>query len=186
MLGIVGAAIVILGLSHVFECTGTQGGCIQWGNRTLGLAMMILGGVLVVGASIIALAPAPAAIPTYRPVRVSILALLVILFGTLLLIAALFLTNYLTREQTLPPVAALTALLWIVGGEGLWRLRRWAWWLTAIASVIQILQAALQPFGPGWVGIGVGLFLLSYLIMVRKHFRIGVPAPVPMPQPPSM
>jgi hypothetical protein len=57
-------------------------------------------------------------------------------------IAALLATGGLGRlERGFPPLwqILLVAVPWVVGGAGLWSQRRWAWYLTLVASTIAAL-----------------------------------------------
>jgi hypothetical protein len=126
-------------------------------------------------------APAPpipaTARPLHRPIIVAILAALVIIAGALVLIAGLLLALGLgllggfafggvgaVVGVAIGAVIVIVGAIMLIAGLGLWRLRSWAWWLTVIVVVIDLIGAGLI----GKIALGV---LLVYLIVVRKYFN---------------
>lgn len=117
--------------------------------------------------------------PASRPIGVTLLALLTILFGILIvLVGVVFLVAPLILVGVgLPPAFGLAAgvlgaiifvfgLIWIGVGVGLLHLRGWAWWLAVIVMVLSIVGSIASPI----TAIIPGLILV-YLIVVRRHFR---------------
>jgi len=117
--------------------------------------------------------------PASRPIGVTLLALLTILFGILIvLVGVLFLVAPLILVGVgLPPAFGLAAgvlgaiifvfgLIWIGVGVGLLHRRGWAWWLAVIVMVLSIVGSIASPI----TAIIPGLILV-YLIVVRRHFR---------------
>ncbi len=114
-----------------------------------------------------------------RPIGVSILAILIILFGVLLallgilgLIGGAFLSAYgfgLLGSVTLVASALILVIgiIMIVAGLGLWRLRMWAWVLSIIVLVLVLLQQALFY---NICSLLVALVLLIYLLLIRNEF----------------
>ena len=144
-------------------------------------------------------APPPMMMPKKRPLGVSILAILTMLFGVLTIVVGLGLLALAALGSAFIPaglpgfisgllavfgaVLILFGLIAIAAGIGLWRLRSWAWWLTIIVSVLSIISGALTL---SFVTVGLWLLILIYLFVVRQHFGIGAPVGPAMPQPPSM
>lgn len=123
--------------------------------------------------------PYPAyAPPPSRPIGVTILAILVVLVGVLILIAAIavFLLSGFLALTGLPTfglavtvigvLVLILALIWIGVGMGLWHLRSWAWWLALIVMLFTIVGSIASP--PLAV---VPILIFVYLILVRHHFR---------------
>ena len=117
--------------------------------------------------------------PASRPIGITLLALLTILFGILIvLVGVLFLVAPLILVGVgLPPAFGLAAgvlgaiifvfgLIWIGVGVGLLHRRGWAWWLAVIVMVLSIVGSIASPI----TAIIPGLILV-YLIVVRRHFR---------------
>jgi hypothetical protein len=133
--------------------------------------------------------------PPKRPIGVTILAVLGILFGIIALIAGVALLGIGALIATLAPQLAgyaglfvaigalilLTGILAIVGAIGLLKLRMWAWWLMIVVSVLQIvlgivpyaLAPALFAFP---YSIILWLIIVIYLVVVRKNFSTARPA----------
>src|SRR5213594_2331911 len=138
--------------------------------------------------------PPPAA-QMKRPVGVTILAVLTILFGILgLLSGLLLLAASALIAAALPQYASvvglvvafaavltLISIVSIVAGVGLLRLRKWAWWLTIIVSILNIFVSigtyAVYPVGGFPFGIILWNIILIYLVLVRRHFGMGSPKP---------
>jgi hypothetical protein len=115
--------------------------------------------------------------PLHRPILVAILAILVILAGALVLIAGLVVALGLgllgglafggvgaAIGAAIGAVIVIIGAIMLVAGLGLWRMRGWAWWLTVIIVVLDII-------GAGLLGKLVMGALLVYLILVRKYFN---------------
>ncbi len=114
-----------------------------------------------------------------RPIGVAILAVLVVLVGAILLLAAIAVFAFssfialaglptfgLAIGGILGGILLIVALLWIAVGLGLWHLRSWAWWLAVIVMVLSIIGAFASP-----TTVVIPLILLIYLILVRQHFH---------------
>ena len=113
-----------------------------------------------------------------RPLGVAILAILVILVGAILLlgaIAVLVLAGFVAftglptfgfAGSILGVILLVVALLWIVVGLGLWRLRSWAWWLAIIVMILSIVGGIAAP-----ATVVIPLIILIYLVLVRQHFH---------------
>jgi hypothetical protein len=122
--------------------------------------------------------------PRRRPIGVAILAILVGAFGFLLLLSgALLLVGVAGHAIVgLPttlfgiggPIAGLVAL--IVGivllglGLGLWNLRMWAYVLTLVFVLFELVSFGLAG-GIVTIGFLFLLFLLVYLLVVARFFR---------------
>ncbi len=121
---------------------------------------------------------APGSAPRSRPLGVAILAILVILVGAILLLAAIgiFVISGFVGFSGLPTfglagsivgaVVLIFALIWIGVGLGLWHLRSWAWWLAVIVMILSIVGALASP-----ATVVIPLIILIYLLLVRQHFR---------------
>ena len=125
--------------------------------------------------------PPPAA-PMKRPVGVTILAVLTILFGVLGLLGGLLLLVGAALIATVFPqyagvvglivafaaILTLVSIISIVAGVGLLRLRKWAWWLTIIVSILNIVVSigtyAVYPVG----GFPFGI-ILWIIIDLPRH-----------------
>jgi lysylphosphatidylglycerol synthetase-like protein (DUF2156 family) len=114
-------------------------------------------------------------------VGVAILAILIMLFGVVVIIVglAIALVGGLLGFAFGGPLlgafgAAIGFVVLIFGaivfvaGQGLWRMRSWAFWLTAILLVLSIVSSI---FSAGAGGIILPIGLLIYLLLVRKHFN---------------
>ena len=134
-----------------------------------------------------------------RPVGVTILAVLTIIFGILGLVGGILLVIVFAAAATMLPAAyqgvagillALAALVTIlslvaiISGVGLLRLRSWAWWLTIIVGILNIVFSigtyVAYPLGGFPYGIVLWLIIVAYLVVVRGHFGIGKPKPAGM------
>ncbi len=60
-------------------------------------------------------------------------------------------------------------LVWIA--LGIWRVEGWAWWSVLILSAVNLVLSVSLVFNP--IQIGESVFLLAYLLVVRKHFATG-------------
>lgn len=141
--------------------------------------------------------PAPGMYPPpkpSRPVGVTILAVLAIIFGILALIGGLGTMAIAGLAATIPELAGVGTLLLVIGalvtimgllylvsGIGLLRLRGWAWWLAIIASVLSIVsqlgQYAMAPVLGFPYFVVLPVIILIYLVVVRGHFGIGAMKP---------
>ena len=132
-------------------------------------------------------APPPAYMTPTRPTRpggVAILAIITVILGILTFFGGLALIGIGTVGAIfniqLPAaftigigvLATLLGLVAIAAGFGLWRLRRWAWWLAIIIGAVSIISSGVQIAlgGFAWVGLVLWLIIVVYLIAVRKHF----------------
>ena len=133
--------------------------------------------------------------PPKRPIGVTILAVLAILFGILSLIGGIALlgagaliaalapqyAGYAGLFVALGALVLLMGILAIVGAVGLLRLRMWAWWLMIVVGVLSIVSSIVPyALAPGLFGVPYGivlwLIIVIYLIVVRKSFSKARPA----------
>ena len=134
-----------------------------------------------------------------RPIGVTILAVLTIIFGLLGLLAGILLVIVGAAGATVLPaqyqaiavillalgaLLAIFSLLGIIAGVGLFRLRAWAWWLTIIVGILNIVfnigSYVVYPIGGFPYGIALWIIIIIYLVVVRGHFGIGKPKPAGM------
>ena len=134
-----------------------------------------------------------------RPIGVTILAVLTIIFGLLGLLAGILLVIVGAAGATVLPaqyqaiavillalgaLLAIFSLLGIIAGVGLFRLRAWAWWLTIIVGILNIVfnigSYVVYPIGGFPYGIALWIIIIIYLVVVRAHFGIGKPKPAGM------
>ncbi len=121
-----------------------------------------------------------------RPLGVTILAILTILFGIFAVIGGiaimgisvvggLFGTTFPAAQAFLyGGLAFALGIVALIGGAGLWGLKRWAWWLVIIIGVIQIIYYGI--FG-NYITVALWAIIVIYLIAVRKAF-MGAPRPM--------
>ncbi len=114
-----------------------------------------------------------------RPLGVTILAILIILFGIFAILEGLTAIGFkvfgvifsVSVSPDLPIFYGILAIVLgiaalIVGG-GLWGLQRWAWWLGVIVGVIQII---VYGSGLDYINLALWAIIVIYLIAVRKAF----------------
>ncbi len=120
--------------------------------------------------------------PASRPLGVAILAVLVGLFGVLLvLIGLLALVGSLALAFLSPglglfglPLLVFGAIFLIFGvivlvaALGLWHLRLWALVLALIVSFFELIQYGA---GHSWLGFAIVFLIFAYLIAVHRHFH---------------
>lgn len=130
---------------------------------------------------------APPYVPPRRtlPIGVAILAILIGLFGVILLLGAVLVLLVVAAHVTLgapAPVALfgvsllagilllIFAILLLVVASGLWHLEMWALVLSVVTLLIlwigDVVAGNLLSFGSLVI-----LVLLVYLVLVRHHFR---------------
>jgi hypothetical protein len=118
-----------------------------------------------------------------RPIGVSILAILIILFGVLVLIVGILfligsaflasIPGFGIPAGTVLLIAAVFivfGIILIVAGLGLWNLRMWAW----VLSILSLVAILVLPFLTGTYTICtllVALVLLIYLALIRREFH---------------
>jgi len=131
--------------------------------------------------------PPPPPMPPKRPIGVTILAVLTILFGIglfllgllLAVVGALFAT--VTGLGLIALLAGvlflLVGIMMLAAGVGLLRLRMWAWWLAIIAFALGTVSSLISD-PPIWASAVILVLLIVYLVLVRKHF--GTPRPMGM------
>ena len=133
-----------------------------------------------------------------RPVGVTILAVLTIIFGVIGLLVGILAVILFAAAATMLPaqyqgiagillalaaLATILSLVAIISGVGLLRLRSWAWWLTIIVGILNIVFSigsyvvypVVFPYG-----IVLWIIIVAYLVVVRGHFGIGKPKPAGM------
>ncbi len=114
-----------------------------------------------------------------RPIGVTILAVLTILFGILIVLAGIVLLvaplifvgtglplAFGLAASVLGGIVLLFGLIWIGVGVGLLHLRSWAWWLAIIVMIFSIVGSI-----GALVTAVVPALILIYLILVRRHFH---------------
>ncbi|MGQ0798390.1 MAG: hypothetical protein ACT4OI_11095 [Methanobacteriota archaeon] len=124
----------------------------------------------------------PAPMPVRRPIGVTILGVLTIVVGVLVVfggiiallaaLALLALPGGLGISSLLAVLAVLVllfGLLWILAGFGLLRLKRWAWWLAVIVSVLNILFA-LPAWHANVLTLAASVIIFVYLLSVYRYF----------------
>lgn len=121
-----------------------------------------------------------------RPVGVTILAILTILFGILVVIGGIavmgiavvggiFGTAFPAAQAFLyGGLAVALGIVALIGGAGLWGVKRWAWWLVIIIGVIQIIYYGIFA---DYITVALWAIVVIYLIAVRKAF-MGAPQPM--------
>jgi uncharacterized membrane protein (DUF2068 family) len=106
------------------------------------------------------------------PVTIAIVLLAVLSLGNLL---APFILP--AEAGSIVYLIVVLGVLGLVAAGGLWRLKRWALWITIVASVLNILAAAPGlVFAPDLAGralatVGVGGFALVILLVVLPNSR---------------
>jgi len=146
-----------------------------------------------------------------RPIGISVISVLEALAGVLLFILAAFFAALSTAGSFLQDlietygatsmpnmgnlitavalgIAAFFAILGIlafVSAYGLWTGRGWAWYLSVILLIIELILSLLSLPG-GIVGLVIGGLILWYFFRpyVKAFFGLG-PAPQPPPAPPA-
>lgn len=130
----------------------------------------------------------PQPMPVRRPIGVTILGILAILFGIFVLATGILTVlgalvilalpgglGFGTLTIVIGVLVLLFGILWLLAGFGLLRLRTWAWWLAIVVSVLTLL-AAIPLFPGSAVNLAVAVVILLYLLTVRRYF--GQPRPM--------
>jgi hypothetical protein len=136
--------------------------------------------------------------PQKRPLGVTILAVLTIIFGLLGFLGGILLVVLFAAASTmlaaefqaaaglllgLAALLTIVSLVSMIAGVGLLRLRSWAWWLTIIVGVLSIVTNigtyVLYPIAIPY-GIVLWVIILAYLVTVRNRFGIGQSKPAGM------
>ncbi len=121
-------------------------------------------------------------LPPSRPLGVAILAVLLGLFGILLVLVGLLALVGSLALSFLSPGAAffglpllvlgviflLFGVIVLVSAVGLWHLRLWALVLALIASFFELVQYGVSH---SWVGFAIVFLIFVYLIAVHRHFH---------------
>jgi hypothetical protein len=114
-----------------------------------------------------------------RPFGVSVISVLIILFGlfTALLGVLEYLTGISTGIFSLSrgagyeflggPAGIAIGVAYMLAGVGLWWLRRWAWWLAILAGIVGFAFAFPAP-----IGMLIWGAFLAYLFVVRGNFGV--------------
>ena len=121
----------------------------------------------------------PTASSAYRPIGVTILAVLTILGGVLLLLLGIVVIAFSSllvgvglplgfglTGSILGAIVLIFGIVWIAVGSGLLNLRSWAWWLAIIVMVLSVVGSITVPVAAILPGL-----ILVYLILVRHHFQ---------------
>ncbi len=124
--------------------------------------------------------PMPPPLPS-RPLGVSILAILVGLYGVLLILAGIFalaggavlgaLTGFHFAGLSLLAIGAIVLILGIIvlaSALGLWHLRLWALILALIVTFLQVVSFAITS---EFLGLVIALIIFVYLLAVHRHFH---------------
>src|SRR2546427_5349110 len=133
-----------------------------------------------------------------RPIGVTILAVLTIIFGILGLLVGILAVILFAAAATLLPaefqgvagillalaaLATILSLVAIISGVGLLRLRWWARWLSVIVGILNIVfnigPYVLYPVAFPY-GIVLWIIIVAYLVAVTGVFGIGKPKPAGM------
>lgn len=123
-------------------------------------------------------APPP---PPSRPIGVSILAVLVGLYGVFLILAGIVVIAGAAVLGSLAgyhfaglPLFAVGAIVFILGvvilaaALGLWHLRLWALVLALIVTFIEVVSYGLAG---SILGLAIALIIFVYLLAVHRHFH---------------
>ncbi len=122
----------------------------------------------------------------HRPILVSLLAIVLVIWGILLVIGGLGLLffswwtqfghNYEIAGLTGPLaglVTVIVGLIYIGLYLGLWRMRLWAWVVALLVSLGWVIGTGttLTSGSPSWAGFIISILILVYLFVVLKYFR---------------
>ena len=124
--------------------------------------------------------PPPYAVPLppRRPIGIAILAILVVLFGILLVLGGVVILLFSgvvalaglgvfgLAGAVLGGALLIFGIIWLAVGFGLWNLRSWAWWLAVIVMVLSIIGGISAP-----ATIVIPAIILIYLLVVRNRFH---------------
>ena len=105
-----------------------------------------------------------------RPLGVTILAILELLGGLFLFLAALALSLFPFFGIFLAAIVGLIALFYFVVAYGLFAMKSWAWiW----AIITNILGAIFNIAGQGWIGLIINIIIILYLNQsdIKSRFR---------------
>ncbi len=117
-----------------------------------------------------------------RSRSLSALALLAVAGGLLsialgayqLLLAGMLGYTGLSFLTAINGIAALVLIgygvLEVAGGDGVWQMKTWGWWLLLGLGVANAVSWAFLDY---LVGVGAAALLILYLVLVRKQFRSG-------------
>jgi hypothetical protein len=128
-----------------------------------------------------------------RPLGVTIIAILAIISGLFKLCLPTLGIAGSSLLFALGPVGAgfgtvgilvslffgLSGILFLVGGFGLWRMRKWGWWLAIIGTGFAVAGVVVGLFtGAGWAafaGSVLDLIVFVYLVLpgTRRAFGFG-------------
>lgn len=81
-------------------------------------------------------------------------------------------------------VSAIIGILLFINAYGLWTGKGWAWWLTIILSVLDIIGGLLSILsGWGIIWIIIGILIIYYFTRphVKEFFGLAAPPPPPPP-----
>jgi hypothetical protein len=77
-------------------------------------------------------------------------------------------------------LATIMGIIWIAAGIGLWSLRPWAWMFAMIVAGLALLEAVLWMLKYPGSGLGLGMSILPFLIVlylngreVKEAFGVG-------------
>jgi uncharacterized membrane protein (DUF2068 family) len=110
-----------------------------------------------------------------RPLGVTIIAIIMVIFGILGAISGI---GLLSISSTLGIITLILGVLEIALALGLWSLQKWAYWVTVVLEVLTLLGGIFSltagNMSIGVVDIVVALAILIYLFAdpnVRTAFR---------------
>lgn len=110
-----------------------------------------------------------------RPLGITIIAVIVAIYGVLGIIGGFML---LSASTGLAVIALILGILELVLAWGLWNLQSWAFWATAIVEALAVLNGIFaitqNSAASGIVSIVIALAVLIYLFAdpnVRPAFR---------------
>ena len=111
-----------------------------------------------------------------RPLGITIIAIIVAIYGVLSIIAGI---GLLSAGVTVPGVIGLIlGVLQLILAWGLWTLHPWAFWATVVLEVLALIEGIFTltqgSAASGIIGIVIALIVLIYLFAdrnVRAAFR---------------
>src|SRR5579883_1042277 len=99
-----------------------------------------------------------------RPLGITIIAIIVAIYGILAIIGGILL---LSASTTLGVISLILGVLDLVLAWGLWTLQRWAFWATAVIEVLSLINGIFGLTSGGGVSailsIVIPLVILIYL-----------------------
>jgi uncharacterized membrane protein (DUF2068 family) len=113
-------------------------------------------------------------VPRQRPVGVTVIAVLEAIAAVLEILGGIFL---LSTSTTLGVIAIVVGVIYLVLAWGLWTLKPWAFWITAVLNALAVVSGIYMLIQGNYASIVetiVALAVLVYLFAdhnVRAAFR---------------